>query len=62
MGTKSAVLNARHAGAHAACTRSETLALVHKTPPMTTEQLITHGLIDHIDEPIASIRETVGAR
>jgi Mycothiol maleylpyruvate isomerase N-terminal domain len=30
-------------------------------PPMTAEQLITLGLIQHIDEHMRSIRETVGA-
>ena len=80
-------LNARHAEEHAACTKSETLPLFHKTaaaaasvvrglgdaelaksgivfddvPPMTAEQLITRGLIEHIEEHIGSIRKTVGS-
>jgi hypothetical protein len=29
-------------------------------PPMTTEQLITNGLITHIDAHVGSIRKTVG--
>ena len=29
-------------------------------PPMTAEQLIARGLINHVDEPVASIRKTVG--
>ena len=29
-------------------------------PPMTAEQLITGGLLNHIDEHFASIRKTVG--
>jgi hypothetical protein len=29
-------------------------------PPMTAEQLITGGLLDHIDEHFRSIRKTVG--
>jgi hypothetical protein len=29
-------------------------------PPMTAEQLITRGLLDHIDEHFGSIRKTVG--
>jgi Mycothiol maleylpyruvate isomerase N-terminal domain len=32
------------------------------TPPMTAEQLITRGLIEHTDEHLRSIRETVGTR
>jgi uncharacterized protein (TIGR03083 family) len=81
-------LNARHAEEHAACTKTETLALLRKSaaaaasvvrglgddelaksgivfddvPPMTAEQLITRGLLEHIDEHIRSIRETVGTR
>jgi len=30
-------------------------------PPMTAEQLITLGLINHIDEHLGSIRKTVGS-
>ena len=81
-------LNARHAKEHAACTKSETLALFHETavgaasvvrglgdaelaksgivfddaPPMTAEQLITRALIEHTDEHLHSIHETVGTR
>jgi hypothetical protein len=29
-------------------------------PPMTTEQLIANGLLNHIDEHFGSIRRTVG--
>ena len=29
-------------------------------PPMTVEQLITAGLLGHIDEHFGSIRKTVG--
>jgi hypothetical protein len=29
-------------------------------PPMTAEQLITLGLLGHIDDHIGSIRKTVG--
>jgi hypothetical protein len=29
-------------------------------PPMTAEQLITLGLVGHIDEHMGSIRKTVG--
>jgi hypothetical protein len=29
-------------------------------PPMSVEQLIAGGLIDHIDEHLGSIRKTVG--
>ena len=29
-------------------------------PPMTAEQVITRGLLDHIDEHFGSIRKTVG--
>ena len=29
-------------------------------PPMTAEQLITSGLITHIDAHVGSIRKTVG--
>ena len=29
-------------------------------PPMTAEQLVTRGLIGHIDEHFGSIRKTVG--
>jgi len=32
------------------------------TPPMTAEQLITRGLIEHTDEHLRSIQETVGTR
>jgi hypothetical protein len=31
-------------------------------PPMTAEQLITRALIDHTDEHLRSIQETVGTR
>jgi uncharacterized protein YndB with AHSA1/START domain len=31
-------------------------------PPMTVEQLITSGLLDHVDEHFGSIRNTVAAR
>ena len=30
-------------------------------PAVTTEQMVTGGLIRHIDEHVASIRATVGA-
>jgi DinB superfamily len=81
-------LNARHAVEHAACTKTETLALMRKTaaaaasvvrglddaelaksgivfddvPPMTAEQLITRALIEHTDEHLRSIQQTVGTR
>src|SRR5688500_17902278 len=29
-------------------------------PPMTAEQLVTRGLIDHVQEHVGSIRKTVG--
>jgi DinB superfamily len=79
-------LNARHAQAHAHCTKAETIALLQSgaaaaaavvrglhddqlatsgtvftdAPPMTAEQLITAGLIGHIDAHFGSIRKTVG--
>jgi DinB superfamily len=79
-------MNAQHAKEHAACTRTETLALFRKgaaaaapvvrglsdeelaksgtvfadAPPMTVEQLVLLGLINHTDEHMGSIRKTVG--
>jgi hypothetical protein len=36
--------------------------LVTGAPPMTAEQVITGGLLNHIDEHFGSIRKTVGQR
>lgn len=36
--------------------------LVTGAPPMTAEQVITSGLLNHIDEHFGSIRKTIGQR
>ena len=79
-------MNAQNAREHAACSRTETVALFRKNavtasaavrglsdadlaktgtvfsdlPPITAEQLIMLGLLNHIDEHMTSIRHTVG--
>jgi mycothiol maleylpyruvate isomerase-like protein len=35
--------------------------VMKEMPPLTAEQMVTGGLIKHIDEHVASIRATVGA-
>jgi hypothetical protein len=35
-------------------------ALVPGAPPMTVEELISRGLLGHIDDHFGSIRKTVG--
>ena len=79
-------MNAQNAKEHAACSRTETVALFRKNaatasaavrglsdadlaktgtvfsdlPPISAEQLIMLGLLNHIDEHMTSIRNTVG--
>jgi hypothetical protein len=40
--------------------KSEVFAKQFEAPPMTAEQLVTRGLLTHIDEHVGSIRKPVG--